>query len=140
LLYAKIITLTLSELGYPTTLENLNRRFLKFLSNPGYGVAVYEKDNKMLGLVAWAKSTLFVSDKTRFHIEGLIVLKSHRGIVIGRKLVEFVEKIAMQYYPVIVDLTSATVRAQDGTHEFYKHLDYKNNGPMGLQIYLRKEL
>ena len=53
---------------------------------------------------------------------------------------EFVEKIAMQYYPVIVDLTSATVRAQDGTHEFYKHLDYKNNGPMGPQIYLRKEL
>jgi len=83
LLHAKIITLSLSELGYPTTLENLNRRLLKFLSNTGYGLAVYEKDNKMLGLVAWAKSTLFVSDKTRLHIEGLIVSKSHRGIGIA---------------------------------------------------------
>ena len=47
----------LSELGYPATLEDLNRRFLKFLSNPGYGVAVYENNNEIIGFVAWAKST-----------------------------------------------------------------------------------
>ena len=130
----------LSELGYPATLEDLNRRFLKFLSNPGYGVAVYENNNEIIGFVAWAKSTLFVSDKTRFHIEGLVISKNHRGLGIGRKLMAFVEDIARQHYPVIVDLTSATGRAQDGTHEFYKSLGYKNEGPMGPQAYLRKEL
>ena len=31
----------LSELGYPATFEDLNRRFLKFVKNPGFGVSVF---------------------------------------------------------------------------------------------------
>jgi hypothetical protein len=42
----------LSELGYPATLEDLNIRFLKFLSNPGYGVAVCEMNEEITGFVA----------------------------------------------------------------------------------------
>ena len=57
----KLLPLLL-ELGYPTTLEHLNRRFLKFLKNPGYGVAVCEMNEEITGLVAWTKTDLFISD------------------------------------------------------------------------------
>jgi len=51
----------------------------------------------------------------------------------------FVEGIAQQHSPAIIDLTSGLRRVQDGTHEFYKRIGYKNEGPMA-KFYLRKEL
>ncbi|MCP5369578.1 MAG: GNAT family N-acetyltransferase [Rickettsiaceae bacterium] len=129
----------LSELGYPATLEDLNRRFLKFSSNSGFGVAVYEMHEDITGFVAWTKTDHLISDATRFSIVGLVVSTSHRGMGIGKKLMKFVEDIAQQNSPAIIDLTSGLRRSQDGTHEFYKRIGYQNEGPMA-KLYLRKEL
>ena len=129
----------LSELGYPTTLEDLNRRFLKFVKNLGCGVAVCEMNEDITGLVAWTKTDHLISDATRFSIVACVVSKSHRGGGIGKKLMKFVEDIAQQDSPAIIDVTSGLRRAQDGTHEFYKHIGYQNEGPMA-KLYLRKEL
>ena len=129
----------LSELGYPTTLEHLNRRFLKFAKNPGFGVAVYEMNEDVTGFVAWTKTDHLISDATRFSIVGLVVSTSHRGTGIGKKLMKFVEDIARQDSPAIIDLTSGLRRSQDGTHEFYKRIGYQNEGHMA-KLYLRKEL
>ena len=104
-----------------------------------YGVAVAEKANEIIGLVAWSKTTLLVSQKTRIHIEGLVVNKQYRGQGIGKKLMNFVEDIAKTLSPCIIDLTSGLRRAKDGSHEFYKTLCYKNDGPMA-KLYLRKEV
>lgn len=129
----------LSELGYPATLEDLNRRFLKFSSNSGFGVAVCEMHEDITGFVAWTKTDHLISDATRFSIVGLVVSTSHRGTGIGKKLMKFVEDIAKRHAPAIIDLTSGLRRARDGTHEFYKRIGYQNEGPMA-KLYLRKEL
>ena len=129
----------LSELGYPATLEDLNRRFLKFLSNPNYGVAVCEMNEEIIGFIAWTTTDHLISDATRFSIVGIVVSTNHRNMGIGKKLMAFVEAIAKQHSPAIIDLTSGLRRAQDGTHEFYKRIGYQNEGPMA-KLYLRKEL
>ena len=129
----------LSELGYPCELEDFKARFLRFLSNPGYGVAVCQIDSEIVGFAAWSKSNLFVLDKVRFHIEALVVAEKYRGKGIGKELMIFVETIAKQHLPAIVDLTSGLRRAGDGSHEFYKRLGYQNEGQMA-KLYLRKEL
>ena len=76
----------LDELGYPVSFEHFNIRLKRFLQNPGYGVAVCEMGKQIVGLVAWSKSSLFVSDSTRFHIEGLVVASRYRGQGIGKML------------------------------------------------------
>ena len=129
----------LAQLGYPCDLKDLRARFKRFIQNPGYGVVVACLDDRSVGWVAWSKSDLFVLDKVRFHIEGLIVEENYRGMGIGKKLMKFVEDIAKQHTPIIVDLTSGLRRASDGSHEFYKRLGYQNEGPMA-KLYLRKEL
>ncbi len=134
----KILPL-LAQLGYPCELEDFQARFIRFLNNPGYGVALCEMNTEIIGLVVWSKSELFVSDKSRFHIEGLIVSESNRSKGIGKKLMLFVEAIAKHHSPAIVDLTSGLRRAVDGSHKFYERLGYKNEGPMA-KLYLRKEL
>lgn len=129
----------LSELGYPATLKDLNRRFLKFVNNPGFGVGVSEMHEEIRGFIAWTKTDHLISDATRFSIVGLVVSTSHRGTGIGKKLIKFVEDIAQQDSPAIIDLISGLRRAKDGTHKFYNRIGYKNEGPMA-KIYLRKEL
>lgn len=129
----------LVQLGYPCELESLQARFIRFLDNPGYGVAIYEMNTEIIGLVAWSKTELFVSDKSRFRIEGLVVSENHRGKGIGKKLMLFVEAIAKNHSPAIVDLTSGLRRSSDGSHEFYKRLGYQNTGPMA-KLYFRKEV
>jgi GNAT superfamily N-acetyltransferase len=129
----------LSQLGYPATLEELTKRFCKFMGNPGCGVVVCQMNEEITGLVAWTKTDNLISDATRFSIVGLVVSTNHRGMGIGKKLMQFVEDIAKQHAPAIVDLTSGLRRAQDGAHEFYKRIGYKNEGPMA-KLYLRKEL
>ena len=129
----------MAQLGYPTTLQELEERFQTFINFDGYGVVVATMDDKLVGLVAWSSSKTFVLDKTRIHIEGLIVDKCYRSRGIGKQLMLHVEEIAKQLSPVILDLTSGVRRAKDGSHDFYKTLGYGNDGAMA-KLYLRKEM
>lgn len=129
----------LDQLGYPTTKEELELRFARFLTNDGYGVAVACADTQIVGFVVFSKSDLFVSNKIRIHIEGIAVDENHRGENIGKQLIQFVENHAQKFSGAIIDLTSGLRRANEGTHEFYKKLGYKNEDFMA-KLYLRKEI
>lgn len=133
----------IEQLGYPQDLKNLQERFQQFMKQEGYGVAVAANEDKIedkiVGWVAWSKSCLFVEIKTRIHIEGLVVDKKYQGQGIGKMLMKFVEDVAIDHSPCIIDLVSGVRRAKDGTHDFYKRLGYHNEGHMA-KLYLRKEL
>lgn len=129
----------MEQLGYPQNLTELKKHFEIFTKQEGYGVAVAKNNEVVIGWVAWSRSLLFVNSKMRIHIEGLIVSNEYRGQGIGKKLMNFVENIAKANSPCIIDLTSGLRRANDGTHEFYKSLDYHNEGEMA-KMYLRKEV
>ncbi|MFY9589608.1 GNAT family N-acetyltransferase [Rickettsia endosymbiont of Halotydeus destructor] len=128
----------MSQLGYSCSLEELTARFKSFINNDGYGVVVAKLDSKVVGLIAWSKSLLFVSDKIRIHIEALVVDENYRRQQIGEKLISYLEEIAKRHNPVIIDLTSGYRRAKGGTHAFYENLGYHSGEKAGL--YFRKEL
>lgn len=127
------------QLGYPTNLDIFKKRFNLFLNLDGYGIGLACLKDQIIGFAAWSKSTIFVIDKIRIHIEALIVHEHYRGQGIGKKLIEFIEEFAKQFSPVVIDLTSGIRRAKDGSHDFYKNLGYQNEGHMA-KLYFRKEL
>lgn len=55
----------LEQLGYEQGKENLQSRFEKFVSIDGYRLVVATDNGKVVGLLAWSKSILIISDKTR---------------------------------------------------------------------------
>ncbi|MGD9109205.1 MAG: GNAT family N-acetyltransferase [Gammaproteobacteria bacterium] len=128
----------MAQLGYPPELEFMQNRFADFVDNDGYGVAVAEQDDKIVGWVAWSKSMLFVLPKVRLRIEGIVVDNKYRRRGVGKKLMRFVEDVAKELSPCVIDLTSGLRRKKDGSHEFYKSLGYANEGYMA-KLYLRKE-
>lgn len=127
------------QLGYPAALKEFKERFAVFTSMEGYGVAVAIISDKVVGFVAWSKSTLIVADKVRIRIEGLVVDERYRGCGVGKKLMGFVEGFANSASPAIIEITSGIRRAEDGVHEFYGNIGYTNAGPMA-KLYLRKEI
>lgn len=127
----------LNDLGYPTTESALKKHFTHFISQHGYGIAVAVLKGNVVGFVAWSLSFFFVSNTTRFRIEGLLVDDRYRGLGVGKKLMQHVEDIAQSKSPAVVELTSGKRRAIDGAHTFYKNLGYKNEG-LTEKVYLRK--
>lgn len=125
----------LGDLGYPTSEAVFKKHFAYFVSQNGYGVAIAVWKESVVGFVAWSRSFSFVSNATRFRIEGILVDKQHRRLGIGKKFMEHVEEIAHSHSPAIIDLTSG--KRRERFHEFYKSLGYKNEGPME-KVYLRK--
>jgi GNAT superfamily N-acetyltransferase len=128
-----------AQLGYPCDQSALEKRFETFVAHKSYGVVVACRVDQIIGWVAWSVTPFFVSDKTRIHVEGLVVDERYRGQGIGKKLMVFVEDVATTYSPAVIDLTSGRRRATDGSHSFYKSLGYRNEGPME-KVYLRKEV
>ena len=128
----------LAQLGYETTKLELTERLHLYVNSANYGLIVSSHNGTISGLIAWSKTNLFVSNKIRFHIEALIVDNVHRGLGLGKKLLEMVESLAKDHSPSIVDLTSGLRRKPDGTHQFYEVMGYHNRGLMEKK-YLRKE-
>ncbi|XVN43034.1 MAG: hypothetical protein RCG15_01685 [Candidatus Rickettsia vulgarisii] len=58
-------------------------------------------------------------------IEALIIDELFRGNGIGKKLINFLERIVYHHRPAIIDLTSGLRRSKDGTQEFIKLLVIK---------------
>ena len=127
-----------AQLGYPTSAKILTSRIERFLQNPGYGAAVYQQGDCIAGWIAWSKQDLFVKDAVRFHIEGIVVTDQLKGKGIGKQLMQFVEIMAENNRPAIIDLTTSLQRAPEGVHEFYNRLGYVNEG-LTEKLYLRKE-
>lgn len=134
----EILTL-MDQLGYPTSQDVLIKRFDRFVQVPGHGIAVALINKEIVGWIAWSTSEFFVFDKTRFHIEGLVVKSGYRQRGIGKSLMSFVEDIARAHKPSLVAVTTRIDRAKEGTHDFYKKLGYKNEGHMAM-LYLTKEM
>ena len=99
----------MTQLGYPCTPEELESCFHSFVKLDGYGVAVACDESKIVGWIAWSKSKPFVVNKTRFHLEGIVVDESCRGQGIGKKLMNFLKEVAQQSCPVIIDLCSGLI-------------------------------
>lgn len=129
----------MERLGYPTSKEDLKIRLTEYIENKDYGVAVACSEDRVVGWVAWSRSSFLVTDKTRFRIEGIVVDEGYRQEGIGKKLMNFIENVAKQYTPSVIEATSGLRREKDGSHEFYKSLGYRNEGYMA-KLYLRKEM
>ena len=129
----------IAQLGYPTDELSLKKRLEFFIITQGYGVAVAQCNQEIVGFIAWSGSKLFISDKARVRIEALIVDEHFRGQKVGERLIAFFEKSVSVHGPVLIELTSGARRAQDGAHRFYHKLGYSNEG-VTEKVYLRKEL
>jgi GNAT superfamily N-acetyltransferase len=110
-----------TQLGYPSTTEDIESRLALVLPDPSQLIAVAEVSGQV---VAWIHAALYLTLESGAAVElrGLVVDEKHRGMGIGRALTERVEEWTRQRGARTVRLRSNIIR--DGAHAFYQHLGY----------------
>ena len=110
------------QLGYPSTVEQIRRRFEVLMEKSDENaVFVAEANGKILGWVHVHIYSLLVDDPET-EIGGLVVDEAARGQRIGEELMQAAEAWTLEKGCSSVYLRSNVIRTR--AHEFYKRLGY----------------
>jgi ribosomal protein S18 acetylase RimI-like enzyme len=117
---AAVAALT-TELGYPSTADDIGRRYDLINNREDGRVFVADAGNMVMGWIHVQTTQLLECD-ARAEIWGLVVSETVRGSGIGRRLVEAAEGWAHARGIAVVSLRSNQVRT--AARGFYEHLGY----------------
>jgi predicted N-acetyltransferase YhbS len=110
-----------SELGYPSTIEQISSRLEYLLAREAYFIAVAELDGNVVGWIAAEERTILESG-TRAELVGLVVADQARRTGVGSALVREAESWSRRRGVASIFVRSNITRAE--AHPFYENLGY----------------
>ena len=116
-----------TALGYDVDISTVRNQINKLsCDNKNHILAVYEDENtkKVIGFVHAQVYESVYSD-TGLNILGLAVDPDFRGNGVGKKLIGYIEKYAMDNGTSFIRLNSADHRVE--AHKFYENIGYKSD-------------
>jgi GNAT superfamily N-acetyltransferase len=116
----------MTELGYPTSLEQMRRRFKAISDDPSYGTLVAEREGKVLGMVGLHFERSYGSDDSRARIRAFVVGSEHRGKGVGQTLILAAEDWARRRGAR--DVLLAAHKRRTDAHRFYLSMGYEVTG------------
>lgn len=110
-----------TELGYPSTEQDMKLRIEQLLRSESYFLVVAEQEAEVIGWIA-AERRLLIESGERADIVGLIVTEAARRGGVGQALVEAAEQWARRQGLPKMAVRSSVARAE--SHPFYERLGY----------------
>lgn len=123
--YSEMLIPLLTDLGYPNQEPlNLKNRIQTFLSNEKSFLYGYFEEGKLLGFGSLSMFPLIHEDGYLGRVSALAVKENSRGKGIGKRLMDYMERIASSYGCKRIELTSG-VHRESNAHEFYIRIGYE---------------
>ncbi len=116
----------ITELGYPTSSDDMNRRFQAISADSSYATLLAARGGNVLGMVGLHLERCYESNSSCVRIMALVVGSEHRGRGVGRILVSAAEDWARQRGAREIMLTTHKRRAE--AHRFYVSMGYEATG------------
>ncbi len=123
---AEALANLMTELGYPTSTENMIRRFEKISADPSYRTLVAAQGGKVVGVAGIHLERYYEKDGLCARIMSFVVSSEHRGRGVGRALISAAEDWARESGARDVMLTAHKRRAD--AHQFYRQMGYEATG------------
>jgi ribosomal protein S18 acetylase RimI-like enzyme len=120
------IAALVSELGYPTSAEQMRRRLATILRDDEYETLVACDDGVVQGFVGTRLGPLYDADGQYGQIMALAVASDHQGRGLGRTLMQAAEASLIERGARVLVLTSGHHRS--GAHAFYERMGYTFTG------------
>ena len=116
-----------TALGYDVDINTVSNQIKKLsCDNKNHILAVYEDENTKKGIgFVHAQVYESVYSDTGLNILGLAVDPDFRGNGVGKKLIGYIEKYAMDNGISFIRLNSANHRVE--AHKFYEDIGYKSD-------------
>jgi GNAT superfamily N-acetyltransferase len=112
-----------TQLGYPSTPEQLAGRLAEILPRPDHAVLVAEVGGQAVGWIHVFVCRMLEAEPF-LEVGGLVVEQTRRGLGIGRALMAEAEEWSRDRGVFEVRLRSNVIR--EGAHRFYESLGYAN--------------
>ncbi len=109
------------QLGYPLSFEQTLQNINAVLENKDHTAFVAEYENKIVGWIG-ASQAIMIEVMPHCEINGLVIDQDHRGMGIGKLLIDKVKQWAREKNNSKIGLRCNVKRTE--AHLFYQHLGF----------------
>ena len=118
---AKAVNILSSQLGYTLSIEQTLQNINAVLESNDHTAFVAEYENKIVGWIG-ASQAIMIEVMPHCEINGLVIDQDHRGMGIGKLLVDKVKQWAREKNNSKIGLHCNVKRTE--AHLFYEHLGF----------------
>jgi len=118
---AKPVNTLSNQLGYPLSIEQTLQNIHAVLQSKDHTAFVAEYENKIVGWIG-ASQAIMIEVMPHCEVNGLVIDKDHRGMGMGKLLVDKVKQWAREKNNSKVGLHCNVKRTE--AHLFYQHLGF----------------
>jgi GNAT superfamily N-acetyltransferase len=123
---AQAVARLMTELGYPTSSHQMERRLTSILGDTAYRTFIAGDGDAVVGVVGTRIGPMYEIDGPSGQIMALVVAATHRRLGVGARLVEAAEAHFVARGAAVSIVTSAHRRAD--AHAFYETHGYTFDG------------
>ena len=116
----------MTELGYPSSVAEMRRRFESISADLSYETFVAEGGKEVVGMIGIRLERTYEADGNCARVMAPVVFSEHRGRGAGRALICAAEEWARRRGAETVVLTTHKRRAE--AHRFYRNMGYEAAG------------
>ena len=118
---AKAVNTLSKQLGYPLSIEQTLQNINAVLESKDHTAFVAEYENKIVGWIG-ASQAIMIEVMPHCEINGLVIDQDHRGMGIGKLLIDKVKQWAREKNNSKIGLRCNVKRTE--AHLFYQHLGF----------------
>jgi GNAT superfamily N-acetyltransferase len=122
------LTALMTDLGSPSSVEDMEKRMKLIESNPYYSTFVAIINDKVVGMAGVRLNITYTSNKLKTQISSLVTKKEYQGQGIGRALINYIEEWCRSQGSDFLYLTSGIKEERLSAHEFYKKVGFEITG------------
>ena len=111
------------QLGYPTTVKEVENRVKYLLNKKDHQIFVAEYNDKIIGFISFERYDILYYP-SGLNITGLVVDKNYRNTGIGKLLLKIAEKYAIENSLIFLRANSGSQRLD--AHQFYRKNGFSN--------------
>jgi GNAT superfamily N-acetyltransferase len=115
----------MTELGYPTTEEDMRERFRVIGEEPHYRTFIAEYRGEVVGMAGALKSYYFELNGSYVRLGALVTKSGHRNKGVGSALVEAVEQWAGAIGANAIVLNCGNREERKAAHIFYQRIGFE---------------
>lgn len=120
-----ILAQLMTQLGYPTTADEMKQRLEIILQKDDYQTFVVVTDGAIMGVIGMLKIYLWELNMPVIKIQALVVAQEHRGAGVGKCLIEAASSWAKEQGANQLILTSGNREERAIAHKFYPSLGFE---------------
>jgi GNAT superfamily N-acetyltransferase len=122
-----LITLALlcTELGYPTTIEDMSLRMAEISLQTNSKTIVAEINNQVVGFMGMSKNIFWEQNGHYVRIQVLVVSEKYRKQGIGKSLIDYAESWARDIDAKLLALNCGNRPERESAHNFYPKMGFE---------------